>query len=147
MHVDVVSEIPRNWIVEAVPRRLYLRPGLPERVTLKVTAPLYMKKPQRLELVVGVGYADDFEHLEKVSLTTLVTDLEVLHALPVINDDETRTYLVPQSGKADIAAVMDNAGNVSDTFDLFLAPPPAGGASSPFRVAPVAGTGPPCSPA
>lgn len=123
---DVVSEIPEGWVVEAVPRRLYLQPGLPERVTLKVTAPLYMKKTQRLELVVGVGYADEFDAVERIRLTTLVTDLEVVQALPILNEDQTRTFYVPREGTADLTATIRNTGNVDDTFDLFLDAPPRG---------------------
>ena len=126
VNFDIVSEIPENWIVEAEPKRLYLQPGLPRRVTVKVTAPLYLKKAQRVELVAGIGYADEFDSLERIKLTTLVTDLKVVQAKAVINNDETRTYYAARELTSEMYATIRNIGNVDDTFDLFISPPPEG---------------------
>jgi len=126
VNFDIVSEIPDNWVVDAEPKRMYLQPGLPQRVTVKVTAPLYLKKAQRVELVVGVGYADEFSSLERIRLQTLVTDLTVVQSKPVLNNDETRTYFTPRDQQSEIAVTARNIGNVDDTFDLFLSAPPKG---------------------
>ena len=45
---------------------------------------------------------------------------------PVINDGETKTYIIPNRGQSKIFAEIRNTGNSDETFDLFLGDGPDG---------------------
>ena len=126
VNCDIVSKLPENWIIDVEPRRLYLKPGIPQKVTIKATAPLYLKKAAVIELITGIGYADHFDDLEKIDLTTLVTHLKMEQSKPVINSGEPKTYVIPNFGESKIFADILNAGNSGETFDLFLGEVPKG---------------------
>lgn len=126
VNFDIVSKLPDNWIIDVEPRKLYMHPERPQKVTIKVTAPLYLKKEQTIELIAGVGYAEDFESLEKIDLTTLITHLKVEQSKPGINSGETKTYIIANHGQSKIFADIANSGNSDETFDLFLEDAPDG---------------------
>ncbi len=123
---ELLSAPPAGWIAMLEPERLWLEPGEEARVDLRVTAPLYMDRSDRQEWVVGIAYADEFRTKERITFTTLATNLHAVRAEPHLNGDVVRTYFVQPGTTSVHDLLLQNKGNVKDTFDLFVAVPADG---------------------
>lgn len=123
---ELLSAPPPGWIAVLDPERLWLEPGETARVDLRVTAPLYLEAKDRQEWVVGIAYADEFQTKERIAFTTLATNLHTVKAEPHLNGDVVRTYFVKPGQSATAELLVQNKGNVKDTFDFFVDLAPEG---------------------
>lgn len=120
---ELLSRPPEGWIAVLDPERLWLEPGEEARVDLRVTAPLYLETSDRQEWIVGIGYADEFAKKERIAFNTLATNLQAYKADPRVNGDVVRTYFVKPGSSATHEILIQNKGNVKDTFDVFVEAP------------------------
>ncbi len=124
--LKVLSDVPAGWIVKVHPLRAWMAPSQERIFHVKVASPLYLKNDRKLQLILGVGVESEFSRLERIRITTVAAGVKTRRSNPVVNGGVERTYFCRPSTCSTIRFVVSNEGNRSDTFDLFLAPPPRG---------------------
>ncbi|MBI4862223.1 MAG: hypothetical protein HY815_18495 [Candidatus Riflebacteria bacterium] len=123
--MKLMTAVPDRWIVDIKPEEVQLAPDVPARFNMRLTAPVDTVTGRGVELLLGIGYTDDFGQVGKLTFRKVNVELAVVRAKPIINSGEVRTYYAKRDAATTLMVELANLGNVDDTFDIFVDEKPA----------------------
>jgi len=118
--MKLMTPVPQRWLVDLKPEEAILEPGVPTRFAMRITAPVDIVHARTVELLLGIGYTDEFNRVDKLAFRTVAVELAVVRPRPLINSGEIRTYYAKRDAATTLMVELSNLGSVDDTFDLFV---------------------------
>lgn len=124
--VKLMTQVPDRWLVAIDPEEAECTPEVIQRFKMRVTAPIDLIAAREVELLLGIGYTDEFTRVDRVAFRRVNVALSVIRSRPQINGGEVRTYRARTGAATSMMFEVSNVGSVDDTFDLFVDGKPQG---------------------
>ena len=123
--VKLMTPVPDRWIVAIDPEETDLNPEELKRFNMRITAPIDTIAARSIEVLLGIGYSDEFGRVDRVAFRKVNVELNVVRSKPLVNNGEVRTYRARTGASTSMIFELANVGSVDDTFDLFVDQKPA----------------------
>jgi hypothetical protein len=124
--MKLMTPVPDRWVVDVKPEEATLVPEVPARFSMRLAAPVDLTGARTVELLLGVGYTDEFARADRLAFRTVIVELAVVRSRPVINGGEVRTFYARTGAATTMMLEVANLGTVDDTFDLVIEEKPKG---------------------
>lgn len=118
--IKLMTPVPERWIVAIDPEEADMAPESIKRFNMRITAPIDTVAARRIEVLLGIGYTDEFSRVDKVAFRKVLVELNVVRSKPLVNNGEVRTYRTRTGVSTTMLLELANIGSVDDTFDLFV---------------------------
>lgn len=117
----ILTPPPDEWVTRIEPSELVrMSDGDHTTFHFRLSAPLYVNETRQSEIMLAIGYADEFENLERLVYRRVRITVDVPRSRPIINGGEVRTYYAPTGAETTLVMELGNVGSVDDTYDIFV---------------------------